>query len=84
MKSITLFLSSLFCFLPNWLFGVRVAGEKLPDKPTYHTIFPPEPVSENDWYQALGVSKEWRDKEPVLRARWLMSQWGENWRGVAK
>ncbi len=83
MKTIIAFLSSLIYFLPNWLFGVRVAGEKL-SEPTFTTTLPSNPLSENDWYQALGVSKEWKDKEPILRARWLMSQWGENWKGVAK
>lgn len=84
MKSFIAFLSSLISFLPNWLFGVRATGEKLPEEPGYRTVLPTESVSENDWYQSLGVSKEWKDPEPILRAKWLMSQWGTDWRRVAK
>ena len=73
MKSITRFLSSLFSFLPNWLFGIRVVGEKLPE-PTFRTIETDRPDF-TEWCQFVGASKEWRDPEPLFRARWLMNQW---------
>lgn len=82
MKTIIAFLSSLIYFLPNWLFGVRVAGEKLPE-PTFTTTECDKPDF-SEWCLLVGASKEWKDKEPILRAKWMMSQWGTNWRGVAK
>jgi hypothetical protein len=74
MKKIIIFLTSLIAFLPEYMFGVRVEGEKLVD-PTTKSTLPPESLSENEWYQTFNVSREWRDREPIMRAQAIMSQW---------
>jgi hypothetical protein len=83
MKSIIEFLSSLIAFLPNYLFGVRAAGEKIPE-PTFRTVDEAEHLDFNEWCLLVGASKGWRDREPVLRAKGMMSQWGTNWNCVAE
>lgn len=57
MKSIIVFLSSLLSFLPNWLFGVRVKGEKL-KTPTFTTVLPDDKVDFNKWAQYVHNARE--------------------------
>ena len=46
---------TIFTLLPEFIFGVRVQGEKLPD-PTFKTTYPPNYPSEFDWYKEFRVS----------------------------
>jgi hypothetical protein len=56
MEKIIMFLEKfIFTLLPEFIFGVRVQGEKLPD-PTFKTTEPTDRPSEFDWYHELRVS----------------------------
>ena len=83
MKQIIIFLQSLIAFLPEYLFGVRVEGEKLKE-PTTRSTFPPELLSENEWYQTFNVSRLYTDRGSIMRAQNIMDQWDTNWNRLAK
>jgi hypothetical protein len=83
MKQIIIFLQSLIAFLPEYLFGVRVEGERLME-PTTKATLPTESLSENDWYQTFNVSRACTDRGPILRAQSIMEQWKTDWSGLAK
>ena len=56
MEIIIMFLEKfIFTLLPEFIFGVRVQGEKLSD-PTFKTTYPPNYPSEFDWYHEFKVS----------------------------
>ena len=40
--------------LLTYFFGERVQGEKLPE-PTFKTVYPPKPLSENEWYNEFRI-----------------------------
>jgi len=38
----------------TYFFGERASGERIPE-PTFKTVYPPKPLSENDWYQEFKI-----------------------------
>jgi len=45
-------------FITEFLFGVRVEGEPVPE-PSFKTIFPEQPLEENEWINKFRVGIEY-------------------------
>jgi len=64
------------------VFGKKIQGE-IP-KSTYHTIQPSMIPSFSDWCNENRVSSNYKNNEPIIRAKTMMNQWGDhkgvNWK----
>jgi hypothetical protein len=51
-------MNNLFTFIIEFLFGVRIEGEPT-SAPSFKTIFPEQPLGENEWINEFRVGIEY-------------------------